>query len=260
MTAPPLSVAIEQGLAHLQLTNPTGGNVFNLKMIDAFMVALSEIATATPRAVLITAEGRNFSLGGDLEGMQAASDKAALLAAMAQGLHAGLSMLEALGVPVVTAINGAAAGAGLSLAIAGDIVLGGATSSYIMAYTAIGLSPDGGATFRLPRLIGMRLTQEMALLNRRLDASEALAAGLLTRVVANDALRAEALAIARKLADGPTEAFRETKRLLASNSAGEIGDQFGAEATAITRCAATADAAEGVTAFLAGQRPKFRGN
>ena len=260
MTTDPITFSCADAIAHIRLTNPAGGNVFDLAMIPALSAAIRRIDPADTRAVLITAEGRNFSLGGDLNGMRAADDKGALLARMAQILHDGLKTLDALGLPIVTAVNGAAAGAGLSLAIAGDVVIGGAGSSYLMAYSAIGLSPDGGATHYLPRLIGMRLTQEMAFLNRRLSAEEAAAAGLISRVVADNDLQHEAEAIARQLAAGPTYAFRRIKTMLAQSHTTQLDVQLDREADAIAACAATADAAEGVNAFLHRRPAAFGGN
>jgi 2-(1,2-epoxy-1,2-dihydrophenyl)acetyl-CoA isomerase len=178
---------------------------------------------------------------------------------MAAAFHEGLLALDALDAPVVTAVNGAAAGGGLSLAIAGDIVIGAQSSTYLMAYSAIGLSPDGGGSWRLPRLIGLRLTQEMAYLNRRLDAAEALAAGLITRGVANDALEGSALQIAKQLAKGPTRGFGQIKRLLANSATSDFAAQLDSEACAIHATAATPDAAEGVAAFMERRKPQFSG-
>ena len=260
MTAQTLvSVVFADGLAHLRLANPAQGNVLDLPMIAALDAAVGQVESADVRAILISAEGRNFCVGGDLRGMAAAEDRGALLRQMADGLHASLRRIAALGVPVVIAVNGSAAGAGLSLAAFGDIVIGGQDSSYMMAYTAIGLSADGGATFALPRLIGLRLTQEMAFLNRRLNAVEALAAGLITQVVADDALLDESMAVARRLAQGPTGAFRRIKQLLADGYLSDLGTQLDSEAEAIASAAAMADAGEGVRAFLERRKPDFRG-
>lgn len=260
MTAQTLvSVVFADGLAHLRLANPAQGNVLDLPMIAALDAAVGQVESADVRAILISAEGRNFCVGGDLRGMAAAEDRGALLRQMADGLHASLRRIAALGVPVVIAVNGSAAGAGLSLAAFGDIVIGGQDSSYMMAYTAIGLSADGGATFALPRLIGLRLTQEMAFLNRRLNAVEALAAGLITQVVADDALLDESMAVARRLAQGPTGAFRRIKQLLADGYLSDLGTQLDSEAEAIASAAAMADAREGVRAFLERRKPDFRG-
>lgn len=260
MTAQQLvSVTIADGLAHLRLTNPAQGNVLDLAAIAALAAAVGQIEGAVVRAILITAEGRNFCVGGDLRGMAASDDRGVLLRQMADGLHASLRRIEALGVPVVVAVNGSAAGAGLSLVAFGDIVIGAEDSSYVMAYTAIGLSADGGSTFALPRLIGLRLTQEMAYLNRKLDSGEALAAGLITRVVADEALPEEAMAAARQLAAGPTGAFRRIKRLLGDSLRQSFDAQLDNEAEAISSAAAMADAGEGVRAFLERRKPDFRG-
>jgi 2-(1,2-epoxy-1,2-dihydrophenyl)acetyl-CoA isomerase len=254
-----VSVEIADGLAHLRLANPAQGNVLDLPMIAALDAAILQAEQASARTVLISAEGRNFCVGGDLRGMAVAADRGALLREMADSLHAGLLRLDALGVPVVAAVNGSAAGAGLSLTLACDLVIGGEGSSYMMAYTGIGLSADGGSTFHLPRLIGLRLTQEMAYLNRRLDAVEALATGLVTRVVPDDAVLDEALVVARRLAQGPTGAFRRMKHLLGDGLRNSFAAQLAAEAEAIAASAVTADAGEGVRAFLERRKPEFRG-
>ena len=260
MTAQQLvTTRIDAGLAHLRLANPAQGNVLDLAAIAALDEATARIESAAPRAILISAEGRNFCVGGDLRGMAAAADRGGLLREMADGLHVSLRRIAALGVLVVTAVNGSAAGAGLSLAIAGDIVLGGEASSYVMAYTAIGLSADGGATYYLPRLVGQRLAQEMAYLNRKLDAAEALAAGLISRIVPDDQLLDAALAAARQLAEGPTGAFRRMKRLLADSHGNTLAAQLDAEAAAIAAAAAGPDAGEGVRAFLERRRALFTG-
>ena len=260
MTAQQLvSLEIADGLAHMRLANPEQGNVLDLPMIAALEAAILQAEQASARAVLISAEGRNFCVGGDLRGMVAAADRGALLREMADGLHAGLLRLDALGVPVVAAVNGSAAGAGLSLTLACDMVIGGEGSSYMMAYTAVGLSADGGSTFHLPRLIGLRLTQEMTYLNRSLNAAEALAAGLITRVMPDNAVLDAALAVARQLAQGPAGALRRMKRLLGDGFRNSLAAQLAAEAEAIAASAAMADAGEGVRAFLERRKPEFRG-
>ncbi|MBV1689503.1 enoyl-CoA hydratase/isomerase family protein [Novosphingobium sp. G106] len=252
-------VTCAAGLVHIRLNSPQTGNALNLPLIGALCDAITAIDPATTRAVLITAEGRNFCVGGDLRGMAESADMPETLRKMATAFHEGLKRLDGLDAPVVTAINGTAAGGGLSLAIAGDIVLGGADSGYLMAYSAIGLSPDGGATYRLPRLIGLRLTQDMAYLNRRLDAAEAFQAGLITRVIADDALQAEALAIAGSLATGPTAGFGRIKRLLAESPSSSLAEQLDREAVSIIGAGGTLDAREGVCAFLERRPARFNG-
>ncbi|MEZ5735617.1 MAG: enoyl-CoA hydratase-related protein [Novosphingobium sp.] len=254
-----LSCTVETGLAHLRLANPAAGNVLDLPMIHAFSEALLGLSRSEVRAVLISAEGDNFCVGGDLNAMNEAADRGALLSDMAGAFHKGLAGLNALDVPVVTAINGVAAGGGLSLALAGDIVIGGKSSAYMMAYTAIGLSPDGGSSWILPRLVGLRLAQEMAFLNRRVNADEALAAGLVTCIVPDEVLLEEATDTARRLAEGPTAAFHRMKHLFGQSFGNDLGTQFEAEAEAITACAAGHDGGEGVRAFLERRKPAFRG-
>lgn len=249
----------EGGLVHVRLNAAQSGNAMDLGLIAALHAALAAIDPATTRAVLFSAEGRNFSLGGDLNAMAGADDREALLRDMAGQFHAVLRALKDLGVPVVSAVNGAAAGGGLSLALAGDIVIGGESSHYMMAYTAIGLSADGGSSHALPRLVGLRLAQEMAYLNRRLDAREALAAGLITRVVPDADLLEEALAVARGLAAGPTRAFRSMKRLFDASFRTDFAGQLDAEAEAIAACAAGHDGGEGVRAFLDRRPPDWHG-
>lgn len=251
---------VEGGLVHLRLDHAASSNVLDLPMISALTDAIARIDPATVRAVLISAEGRNFSVGGDLRGMAAAPDRGALLRQMADCFHDGLRRLEGLGVPVVVAVNGTAAGGGLSLALAGDILIGGESSGYMMAYTAIGLSADGGSSFLLPKLIGLRLTQDMAYLGRRLDAAEALVAGLVTRIVADDALLDEALAVARQLAAGPTGAFRRMKALIDAGHRADFAHHVESEAAAIAASAAGHDGGEGVRAFLDRRPPAFRGD
>lgn len=250
----------EAGLVHLRLNNAAEGNALNLPTIFALTDAISQIDSASTRAVLISAEGRNFCVGGDLRSIAAADDQGAMVRHMADSLHNGLRILETLAVPVIVAVNGSAAGAGLSLALAGDIVIGGEGSAYMMAYTAIGVSADGGATFRLPKLVGLRLTQEMAYLGRRLNAAEALKAGLLTRVVPDQVLLDEALTVARQLAAGPTGAFCKMKKLIDVSYRNDFAQHVDEEATAIALAASAHDGVEGIQAFLKRRAPTFRGN
>jgi 2-(1,2-epoxy-1,2-dihydrophenyl)acetyl-CoA isomerase len=159
--------------------------------------------------------------------------------------------------PLVVAVNGAAAGAGMSLAVAGDLVLAAASAKFSMAYTAAGLSPDGSSTFFLPRLVGLRRTQELMFTNRRLDADEACAWGLVTRVVPDDALQREARALARQLAEGPTAAYGTVKSLLTSAFDESLETQMEHEARGIAAMAATPDGREGIRAFLEKRAPRF---
>ena len=216
MTDSVVTLGVEQGLATITLARPEANNAMSAEFIDRFALAAAAIA-ADPavRAVLIESQGKNFCVGGDIQAFASESDPSGYIRNLARRLHDGVLSLARLPAPVVVAVQGAAAGAGLSLVAGGDVVIGARSSSYAMAYTGIGLTADGGATWLLPRLIGLRRTQEMAYLGRRLTAEEAERDGLITRVVADEALAEEARAVARKLAAGPTHAFGAVKRLLA---------------------------------------------
>jgi 2-(1,2-epoxy-1,2-dihydrophenyl)acetyl-CoA isomerase len=176
---------------------------------------------------------------------------------LATQFHGGLEALAALDAPVICAVRGAAAGGGMSLAIACDIVLAAESARFTMAYTAIGFPPDGGSSWTLPRLVGRRRAAELMLLNERLDAPAALDLGLVTRVVPDAALDAEAAALARRLADGPTHAHGAVKRLLRESATRGFAEQMAEEARTIAALAAAPDGREGVAAFLEKRAPAF---
>jgi len=161
--------------------------------------------------------------------------------------------------PVVGAINGMAAGAGFSLAAACDIAIAGQSTRFTLAYTAAGLSPDGSSTWFLPRLVGLRRARELMLTNRMLNADEACEMGIIDRVVADDALQDEAMAQAKAFAAGPTMAYGATKRLLQDTWTSGLETQMDRETRSISDLTRTADAHEGIDAFLNKRKPSFKG-
>ena len=183
----------------------------------------------------------------------------ALLNKITTHLHSALARLATMNKPVVIAINGPAAGAGIGLATVGDLVLASSAAHFTMAYTAVGLTPDGGTTFLLPRLIGLRRTQELALTNRRVSAEEAAAIGLVTRVVDASEVATEALRCAQDLAQGPTQAFGAVKLLLASCFDTSFETQMQREASTIAVVAQGADSQRGIRAFLGKEKPAYDG-
>ncbi|HEY6869458.1 MAG TPA: enoyl-CoA hydratase-related protein [Novosphingobium sp.] len=256
-----VTLGVEQGLATITLARPEAGNAMSGAFIDAFATAAEAVAAdATVRAVLIESQGKNFCVGGDIRAFASEPDPSGFISRLARRLPDGVRRLAELPAPVVVAVQGAAAGAGLSLVAGGDVVIGARSSSYAMAYTGIGLTADGGATWLLPRLIGLRRTQELAYLGRRLNAEEAERYGLITRVVDDADLADEARAVARKLAAGPTHAFGQVKRLLSEAHEAGLGPQLAAEAEAIGVAMATDDARGAVQAFLAREMPSFSGH
>ena len=257
----PVNLVIQQSVATITLSRPEAGNALDWALVDAFSTACETIAAdTTVRAVLIESAGKNFCVGGDLKAFAAESDPVGFLRNLAERLHVGIARLAGQAAPVIVAVQGAAAGAGLSLVAGGDLVVAGRSSSYTMAYTAIGLVADGGATWSLPRVIGLRRAQEMAYTNRRLSADEALSYGLVTRLVADEAVQAEARGLAALIASGPTFAFGKLKRLFADSFGADLTSQLAGEATAIADAMATDDARRAIAAFLERRKPDFAGS
>jgi 2-(1,2-epoxy-1,2-dihydrophenyl)acetyl-CoA isomerase len=157
------------------------------------------------------------------------------------------------------AVNGAAAGAGFSMAASGDLVLAARSAKFSMAYTAAGLVPDGSASWYLPRIVGVRRAQELMLTNRRLSAEEAMDWGIVTRVVDDESLADEAAALATQIAAGPTIAYGSVKRLLAASLQNPLEAQLELESQAISEAAVTQDGREGVAAFFAKRAATFGG-
>jgi len=252
--------ALSGGVATITLNRPEAHNAMSWGLIDAFGTVAERLAgDPGTRAFLLRGEGKNFCVGGDIRAFAEEADAAEFIKRLAGRLHEGLKALFDHPAPVVVAAQGAAAGAGLSMVAGGDIVLAGRSATFSMAYTGIGLTADGGATWLLPRVIGLRRTQELAYLGRRLNAGEAADYGLVTRVVDDEALAAEAEATAAKIAAGPTAAFGALKRLLADSSGATYADHLDDEADAIGRTMASTDAKAGVAAFLGRRAPIFTG-
>lgn len=257
MPPEPVLLDVRDGVARLTLNRPDAGNPVSLDMAVALRDHARGLGSREVRAVILDAAGPNFSVGGDLRYMDDADDTEAAVLALVEALHEGIEALMALDAPLVTAVRGAAAGGGMSIALLGDIVVASETVRFTMAYTQIGFSPDGGATWTLPRLVGWRRATELMLLNERVDAERAAEIGLVTRVVADDRLDEEAGAIAARLAAGPTSAYGAVRRLLRASATSTLSEQLAAEAPSIARLAASPDGREGVGAFLAKRPPTF---
>ena len=174
-------------------------------------------------------------------------------------LHAAVARLAKMDAPLVAAVTGAAGGAGMSLVAACDIVVAGRSAKFTMGYTKAGLVPDGTSSFFLSRVVGLRRAMDLVLTNRVLTAEQAEDWGLVSRVVDDDAVIAEATALAKQLAAGPTKAFGLAKRTLYAGAASPLEEAMERESAAIAVAAATADAQEGIGAFLAKRPADFRG-
>lgn len=251
--------SVEGGVGLITMNRPDAGNAMSLEFVRALSQAVDRIS-ADPyvRCVLLTGSGRFFSVGGDINGFRsAASDVPLLLRQITTQLHAVVIRLVRMDKPLITAINGPAAGAGFGLAILGDIVIAADKAHFSMAYTAIGLTPDGGTSMVLPRLVGLRRAQDLAFTNRRVASAEALDIGLVTRVVTAEEVLGEAMAAARSLAAGPVQAYGTVRRLLSAGFEQPLELQLEQEADAISRAATSAEGKEGIAAFMEKRPPQF---
>lgn len=251
----------ENGIARLTLNRPRAGNSIDVKLSRALMEAAIECDEDDGiRCVLMTGAGQLFCAGGDIGGFAAAGDKIpALLKELTAYIHSAVSRFSRMGKPMVTAVNGPAAGAGFNLSLLGDIVLAAQSAHFTVAYTAIGMTPDGGTTWLLPRLVGLRRAQEWALTNKRISAAEALEAGLITRVVDDTALAEEATQIATQLAGAAVRAIGRTRNLLLDSFDHSLEQHLEQEARNIAAAGRDAEGQEGIAAFLAKRKPDFRG-
>jgi 2-(1,2-epoxy-1,2-dihydrophenyl)acetyl-CoA isomerase len=250
-----------ENLAEITLNRPKAGNALDADMskeLHQAMLACDEDANI--RAVLLTGAGKTFSMGGDLKHFAKHIDNLPYhMKDIIIYLHSTITRIARMEKPVVAAVHGNVAGVGISFMGAVDIVLAAESSTFTMAYTSVGLSPDGSSTFFLPRLVGQRRALELALTNRRLSAQEALAWGMVNRVVAENGLLEQARQLTIELAHGPTKAFGAAKRLIRNSMNETLETQMEYEAQAIADMARSKDFTEGVTAFLEKKPPKFTG-
>src|SRR5215468_8628524 len=258
MSAPTVQVETRGAVALVVLNRPENGNAINLQLaMDLLAAAMTCARNAAVRAVVLTGAGRHFSFGGDLRGM--ASHEASsrdYIRELTTYLHAAISQFVRMDAPVIAAVNGTAAGAGVGLAAMADLALCGRSSKFNLAYTQAGLTPDAGTTFLLPRMLGLKRTMELLLLNRALPAEEALSWGLVNEVVADEQVLARAVEIAEQLARGASSAIGATKRLVA-HSLGALESQMVLESETIAAHAMGAEGIEGIRAFLEKRKPQF---
>lgn len=260
MSNEPVLLTIEGGVARLTLNRPDAANAINIDLARGLRDATSELATTEGvRVVVLTGSGERFCGGGDVRAFAEADDLAAVLDEILSYLHPAIAELAELNAPVVAAVQGSAAGAGLALVAGADLVLAAQSTKFVMAYTGIGLSPDGGSSWYLPRAVGMRRALDLTLTNRVLTADEACDWGLVTRVVPDADLETETESLVQMLANGPTRAYAAAKRLLRASLSATLESQLSHESTEIFVAGETADAVEGVRAFVEKRPPQFTG-
>jgi 2-(1,2-epoxy-1,2-dihydrophenyl)acetyl-CoA isomerase len=256
-----LDFEIKDGIARITLNRPEANNAINLELSkDLMNAAISCSENPLVRAVIITGAGKVFCPGGDVKTFAAQGKNLPhYLRDVSTHLHAAISKLAHLDAPVIAAVNGVAAGAGMGLVCASDFALAADSARFTMAYTRIGLAPDGGSTYYLTRLVGLRKALELALTNRQLSAKEAMEMGIVSHVVSDTDLAAHVEVLANQIASGATKAFGATKRLLYNAWTETLETQMELESQALCSMAHTEDAREGIAAFIEKRTPTLKG-
>jgi 2-(1,2-epoxy-1,2-dihydrophenyl)acetyl-CoA isomerase len=253
-------IRLEHGagaVATLTLARPQSLNALNGAMVDEIREVVESLGGSGARCLLITGEGRGFSSGADLASGGGLPSDAGL--ALEKHFNPLIEALFELPIPVVAAVNGAAAGAGCSLALAADIVIASRSAYFLQAFVNIGLIPDAAATWLLPRLAGRARALEMMMLGERIPAEQAEAWGMIARVVDDEALISEATALASRLAQGPTVALGLIRKLAQESGSLNLRDALSAERAAQKQAGETEDFRSAVMAFLQKQTPSFQG-
>ncbi len=258
MTTTPLLITRQGAIVTLQFNRPEAMNALDVATARALLAAVQDIAgDADVRAVLLKGAGRAFVAGGDLALL--AADPVQGARELLGPLNEALLLLQNLDAPVIAQVHGAAAGAGLSLMLMCDFVLAAEGTKFNLAYINLGTSCDVGASWALPRLVGLRRALEIAMLGETFGADEALRLSLVNRVLPAAELEAAAQAFAERLAAGPTIAYGHMRRLLRAGLDNDLAAQLQAEARSFEACAQTADMKGGIDAFLAKRKPQFNG-
>jgi 2-(1,2-epoxy-1,2-dihydrophenyl)acetyl-CoA isomerase len=252
-----VDVGRDDAVLTITLNRPDVLNALNSSTHQALGAALKEARAAEVRAVVITGAGRGFCVGQDLSEFR--DDAGDIGGRLRGGYHPNITAVRALEKPVIAAVNGAAAGAGLSLACACDVRLASDQATFVPAFVNVGLVPDSGSTYFVTRLVGQPRAFEWLCSGRRLTAAEAHAWGIVSEVVEADGLAARAAELAGQLARLPTRAIAMTKRLLDRAPTATLADQLEWEAELQTAATQTADFREGVAAFLEKREPRFEG-
>jgi len=257
-----LLLTVEERVATLSFNRPQVYNAMDADMMIQFRAA-AELVQKDPaiRAVVLRGEGKAFLAGGDVALFhQHVKELPDLIVRWGREMHFGILALRRMAKPVLASVQGACAGAGFSILCAADLAVAADNARFSLAYANIGASPDGGSSHFLPRLLGYKKAMELTLLPDLIDANTARDLRLVNWVVPADQLAPDTARIARRLADGPTAAYGEAKRLMNQSFERSIETQMEEELAAFARCALTRDLAEGVAAFVEKRKPIFRGD
>jgi 2-(1,2-epoxy-1,2-dihydrophenyl)acetyl-CoA isomerase len=252
---------VGERVATITFNRPESLNAINPAMIDELLAASVRAAGDDQvRAVIVRGAGEHFMAGGDVKWFREqlpAPDRRQRFAALLDGVQAAVLNFRRMDKPVIAQVHGAVAGFGLSLMLAADLVLASENSYFTLAYSAIALSPDGGATWSLPRHVGLKRAMALALLGERFDAVRACELGLVNRLVAPGQLADEAQKLAQRLACGPALALAHTKALINQSFENSLETQLLAEQGFFAECAEHPDFAEGLAGFFEKRRPLF---
>jgi 2-(1,2-epoxy-1,2-dihydrophenyl)acetyl-CoA isomerase len=263
MSDEPLQISREGPFASIRLTQPKILNAIDFKAAAALTHALRDLAAdSSVRVVVLSGEGRAFMAGGDLSYLRDGSPQGPSEAAqgLITQLNEAVEMMATFPIPLLACVHGAVAGAGLSLMLACDFAIAADDTRFVFGYTAIGTSPDGGLTWALPRVMGLRRALEFAFLNQQLDATAALHLGLVQQLAPSQALSTASAELAARLSQLPLHAFGRTKKLLLESQQRGLREQLNAERESFVACARTHDFREGLNAFLDRRLPHFSGN
>lgn len=258
---PTVSTSITGGVATVTLQRGERANAIDLELARHLSVAVQTVGVAPGvRAILLLGEGEWFCAGGDLKSFAAEGEHLpSHLRAVTMHLHIAIARLVRSPLPIVVGVQGIAAGAGFSLAMAADVVVAEDATKFVPAYAGVGLTPDGSLTNRLPRLVGLRRAVDIVLNNRPVSAQEGLEWGLVSRVVPVGAAQPIATSIAHDLASGPTASLGAAKELLNGSLDSDLEVQMEREARALSIAASSVDGREGIAAFLDKRAPVFIG-
>ena len=257
-----LDFEIRNLVAHVTFNRPQAANGIDLDLARDFSDAIRRCEeNPSVGALLLSGNGKLFCAGGDLKAFAALppTDLPAYLREVTHFLHSAISTFAHMSSPVIAAVHGSAAGAGFSLACACDFVFAAESAKFTLAYSRAGLTPDGSATYFLPRIVGYRRALELTIIDPVLTAEEAHRLAIVTRVVPDNQLLDQARAFAEQLAAGPTLAFGGVKRLLLDSVANKLETQMALETDWITQMARTRDGREGIQAFVGKRAPQFKG-
>ena len=258
-----ISVQIRDKAAKIELNRPQRLNALDADMASSLRRVIADVAEEkSVRTVWLAGTGSAFMAGGDLTYFASLQPKLAegdyrSLDSIFSDIHATIAAIYSMPKPVVACVHGAVAGFGMSLMMACDLAMAAQSTSFTLAYNAIGASPDGGATYALPRVLGVKRAMELALLGERFDSARALQIGLVNWVVPDEEIESRCGDLVRRLSRGPALAYANSKKLINTSLLNTLNSQLEAERECFYSCTATNDFKEGISAFLAKRKPHF---